>query len=276
MALPPDASNAELRHRPLLSACERCSVGPQRPGESNALDDEGAADNTSRHACIFCQEITSDSYVPIHLLRARSRGCLHAEDGAADLLRENSDAFIDSSASTDAALEQAPYSEALKSHRGCAGCWKKWEMRQVQLHSAGKLAVKCPVCNLLVDIRKTYGDIMCRSCQKAVVARGGNWRVWMGQKMLSAGASRRCQAGLALTVLCMFFGLQSLFSMVFWEICQESLHKRTNSSESGGYPIQNPLQILLEPWLAIGPVNASNATRRAGRATAAAIASLLS
>jgi len=202
-----------------LEHCQRCASPPA------ASPGGGEADVA--HACLFCQEPGGGSYVPLHFSRGEERPATPAAapsgpggESTEPLVARGTSRR---SAPSRAGIRPATYSEALDSHRGCARCWLRWEEQKAELAAeAGRspdLLVRCPVCDLLVDIRRTYDAVLCKPCQQAVLAKGG-LRLMMLRWQARCWEARRI---VGVVALCLMFGIQGLVSLLLWEICGQQL-----------------------------------------------------
>lgn len=177
-------------------------------------------EDTSR-ACLFCQETDGGAYVPLHLITVG--GSSAESDVAMPLVTEGAAGTL---RTTQRRRETRPvaYTESLESHRGCGRCWLQWETHQVHLAAdAGEdldLAVHCPVCDLPVDIRRAYDAMLCRPCQRVVVARGGGWRLALVWIRARCSQARRA---FGVAMLCLVFGVQALCSLLLWDFCEQQL-----------------------------------------------------
>jgi len=212
--LPPASADSIIPGMPTAAVCERCG--------SRGLDGVTVANYVPLEvgsACLFCQDADGASYVPVHLAAGdvpsgddtpsdgESGGRPHRRRGGGQHLH-------------------VPYSGALESHRGCGHCWLRWEAQQIEAAAeAGErieVAVKCPVCNLSVDIRRAYDEALCTPCQRQVVARGNKAALIVAK---AKSCMHRCRGVAALALLCTVFGVQALFSMVLWEIFEVQIGK---------------------------------------------------
>lgn len=180
------------------------------------------------------------AYVPLHVPSAQwpttSNG--HSSDDVAFLpsqahTRElaHDDAAItlcQRGTDTHAACE---YTTALENHRGCGQCWLRWEARQVeqaaQVGEPPDLAVKCPVCHMHVIIRRGYDAVLCRSCQREIIASGGELKLFFARCQAFA---RHFRMIIGLCVLCAVFGVQALVSTLLWLIAEDQIDKATQGS----------------------------------------------
>jgi hypothetical protein len=137
-------------------------------------------------------------------------------------------------------------------------------MRQAELSRLDELVVTCPVCTIAVDIREAYDAVLCRSCQKQILAKG-DLGLRVKKVMLQARMiGRRCQALLAISMLCLIFGAQGLLSMVLWQLCQDTMENMShgNSTSVHGHAGDDPLAVLLQPFLQAVVSNRSGTTAR--------------
>jgi len=218
--------------------CERCLWLEA----TQHADDPSEGRGGSSRACLFCAEAGGKAYVPIHFgpglapgEAAPGGGAAAASAAEASLLTAEAPAAGGAAALGGAggargAVGPVAYSDALQGHRGCARCWLRWEAQQVRRassrpsHSGSPvpaLDVKCPVCNLTVDVRRGYEAVLCRPCQHAVVARGGRWVFVLAR---ARACFRRMQGLFALCFLCLGFGLQALVAVVVWQLAGQLLH----------------------------------------------------
>lgn len=205
------------------AACERC-------GAREMDDADGAFALDTVLACLFCQDADGASYVPVHLAAASSSDAPSTEpqDGRA------AEPLIGGARRRRGREPLVPYTGALESHRGCGRCWLRWEAQQISAAAeAGEridLAVKCPVCNLAVDIRSAYDEALCAPCQRRVVARGNETALALAK---AKACCHRCRGVVALGILCTVFGIQALFSMVLWELFESQISKAAD--DPGGF-----------------------------------------
>lgn len=200
--------------------CQRCAAPPD-PG-----------------VCLFCQEASSDTYVPRHLnheaaalesdpssllLASSATGGIQTAPGA------DGNRFVDSTGG-------GPYVEALSSHRGCRRCWERWETQQLDTAGAGgghpEMAVRCPVCGVAVDIRRCYEEVLCASCQRAVVpSPAGLDLVFARQKARLASICGRAPRIVAVgLMLCLTFSIQSALSFAIWCLFSEQVGSAAGSA----------------------------------------------
>lgn len=120
------------------------------------------------------------------------------------------------------------YSDALQGHRGCRECWLRWEA-----HAAVKAAteagqpfdsplVKCPICDLFVDIRQSYDETLCKGCQHQVVASGFSWELLWARIQQHCSKAQKLLGG---CLLCIILGLQALISCAIWFLCKAQLEE---------------------------------------------------
>lgn len=147
-----------------------------------------------------------------------------------------------------------PYTANLAGHRGCGTCWMRWEAERIgSAAEAGRspdLAVRCPVCDCAVDIRRAYDGVLCEPCQSAVVARGGKVGLAIARARSQCFHLRRA---LGVLCLCALFAIQLFFSIAVWELCEQQIQStaeaRAAARAGQGNPVANP---FLDPMADVG------------------------
>lgn len=246
----------------IVSDTERGQGGSSAEGQEGARHELIAPDAIAGGPCLFCHESGDAVYVPLHFRPARQQGHLPPEtprEEVAAQLPINSptprgpsgvcsrDVSRSSQGSeppggthsafatpreADAGGEVA-YHQALESHRGCATCWKRWELRQLELaaelgRGADTGCVRCPFCGLNVDIRRGYDAVLCPPCQSAVVAQGGQLAAVFVRFRAHIQRARRSLQAVA---MCVVLGLQAFLSLLFWYACA----RLVNRTVAGGF-----------------------------------------
>lgn len=135
------------------------------------------------------------------------------------------------------------YSEALHGHRGCKSCWQRWEEQQMcqafAAEDAVDIVVHCPVCHLLVDVRKAYDSVLCLPCQRSVVLSEQPLRPFARARAFAL-RWKQLIGVLALFFLFAVFGLQSLVMTLAWEVFDRDLSKNLGgnfTANSGQVPL---------------------------------------
>lgn len=125
-------------------------------------------------------------------------------------------------------LAKVQYSAALRAHRGCSDCWLRWEELRanalLEAPRSRRLIVRCPVCDLSVDIRRAYDTVLCEHCQSEVVAKGASLSLSLA--LLRARFAQTLwlmKIALGLCSLGLLFGMQALVSIAVFYFCEQRL-----------------------------------------------------
>lgn len=190
--------------------CERCGAADLHGPDPDAV-----------RACLFCQENDGRAYVPLHYRTTLPPAEMQGLSGVSTPEAAGAEA---SAPLLAGGKRPAPYLASLESHRGCAACWMRWETQRAELVAEpggwGELALRCPVCDQYVDIRRAYDAVLCRSCQQAVVTDSRGLRlVWLRLRA-QFWHSRRA---LGLVAICFICGFQALLTMALLEVGEQQL-----------------------------------------------------
>jgi len=245
--------------------------------------------------CLFCQEdAVGVAYVPMHLAAemaastSSSSGRSRVRNGSDDAHDDVSIPLVMSEANSSAAQSMLltqqrrreatrcravcsgpgvplDYAASLEGHRGCRQCWERWEQQQVQSAAANgdnvDDCVRCPICDLRVDIRRAYDTVLCKPCQRNVVAKGDAKVKGLLLVAKMKGFCWRSRQLIGLSMLCGFFGAQALISLLAWSICGFQLEKFLDGGQMhlAGMPSTNTSDY---ETVSIARVQSSNGSRQ--------------